>query len=198
MAVISNEHKIAIQALTDSGLKPAAIARQLGLNFNTVKQHVRRKKLAASLPPKVILKKGYFTGRVPGIIRRYIEDYPLARLDDIMAACELTCHKTTLGRYLNNNGLGRIKAKRNILLRPVNRTKRILFCTQMLHRTDEELKRILWTDETMVKAFPNGEAVFYRSRQDLPDIVTPKVQQGGAAKCCGVACLSTRMDLWKL
>ena len=127
MAVISNEHKIAIQALTDSGLKPAAIARQLGLNFNTVKQHVRRKKLAASLPPKVILKKGYFTGRVPGIIRRYIEDYPLARLDDIMAACELTCHKTTLGRYLNNNGLGRIKAKRNILLRPVNRTKRILF-----------------------------------------------------------------------
>jgi hypothetical protein len=52
----------------------------------------------------------------------------------------------------------------------------------MLHRTDEELKRILWTDETMVKVFPNGEAVFYRSRQELPDIVTPIVQQGGAGQ----------------
>jgi hypothetical protein len=106
MSIISNENKIQIKALTTGGLKPAAIAKQLKLKYETVKKHVYRQKLVADLPPKVIVQKGYFTGRVPGIIRRYIEDYPLARLDDIMAACELTCHKTTLARYLNNNGLG--------------------------------------------------------------------------------------------
>jgi hypothetical protein len=163
MSIILNENKIEIKALTTGGLKPEAIAKQLKLKYETVKKHMYRQKLVADLPPKVIVQKDYFKGRVPGIIRRYIEDYPLARLDDIMAACELTCHKTTLARYLNNNGLGRTNAKRNILLRNANRTKRIAFCTQMLQRTDEELKRILWTDETMMKAFPNGEAVFYRA-----------------------------------
>jgi transposase len=143
---------------------------------------VQRKKLLAGLPPKVVVKKGYFTGRVPGIIRRYLEDYPTARLDDVIVACELKCHKATLCNYLNSNDLDRTKAKRNILLRQVNIAKRITFCTQMMQRSDEELKRILWTDETMVKAFPNGETIFYRARKDLPDIVTPVVQQGGAGQ----------------
>jgi hypothetical protein len=106
----------------------------------------------------------------------------LARLDDIMEACELTCHKSSLGKYLNANGLPRTKAKRNILLKEVNKAKRVAFCTKMLQRSDDELKRILWTDETMVKAYPNGEAVFYRARRDLPDIVTATVQQGGAGQ----------------
>jgi hypothetical protein len=52
----------------------------------------------------------------------------------------------------------------------------------MLTWDDEKLKRILWTDETMVKAFLNGEVVFYRSRRDLPDIVSPSVQQGGSGQ----------------
>ena len=141
-----------------------------------------RKKLVAGLPPKEVRKRGYFTGRKPGIVRRYLEDYPTARLDDILVACELTCHKTTLMRYLNSNGLQRTKAKRNILLRDVNKAKRIAFCRQMLSRNDEELKRILWSDETMVKSYPNGEMVFYRARTDQPDIVSPRVQQGGSGQ----------------
>jgi transposase len=38
---------------------------------------------------------------------------------------------------------------------------------------------MLWSDETMVKAYPNGETVFYRALQDRSDIVTTVVQQGG-------------------
>jgi hypothetical protein len=160
MTKISNANRIEINALTTAGIKPSAIARQLNLKYETVKKHVQRQKLIKDLPPKVVVKKGYFTGRIPGIIRRYLEEDPRARLDDIMAACELTCHKSTLAKYLNANGLERTKAKRNILLRDVNRAKRIEFCKIMLEKTDEDIKRILWTDETMVKAYPNGEAVF--------------------------------------
>jgi hypothetical protein len=165
------------------------------LNYETGKKHLYRKNLVDRLPPKVKVKKGYFTGRIPGIIRRYLEYYPIARLDDIINACELKCHKATLSKWLNKNGFGQTKAKRNILLREVNRAKRIKFCKEMLTWDDEKLKRILWTDETMVKAYPNGEAVFYRSRRDLPDVVSPSVQQGG---CYGDASLSMPMDHWKL
>jgi transposase len=52
----------------------------------------------------------------------------------------------------------------------------------MLTRSDDELKRILWSDETMVKSHPNGEWVFYRARRDQPDIVSPRVQQGGSGQ----------------
>jgi hypothetical protein len=34
----------------------------------------------------------------------------------------------------------------------------------------------------MVRAYPNGEAVFFRARGDRPDIVSPHVQQGGAGQ----------------
>jgi hypothetical protein len=111
-----------------------------------------------------------------------LEDYPIARLDEIIIACELKCHKATLCKWLNKNGFGQTKAKRNILLREVNRAKRIKFCKEMLTWDDEKLKRILWTDETMVKAYPKGEVVFYRSRRDLPDIVSLSVQQGGSGQ----------------
>ena len=78
MTKISSEHSVAISALNTAGVKPTAIARQLGLIYETVKKHVYRKKLVAGLPPKEVRKRGYFTGRKPGIVRRYLEDYPTA------------------------------------------------------------------------------------------------------------------------
>ena len=87
-----------------------------------------------------------------------------------------------MNRYLNSNGLGRTKAKRNILLREVNKEKRVEFCKEMLTWTDAQLKLILWSDETKVKAFPNDEAVFYRALTKRDDLVSPDVQQGGAGQ----------------
>ena len=159
-----------------------AIATQLLLKYETVKKYVYRKKLVAGLPPKVIIKKSYFTGRIGLLIKNYIEENPLARVEDIRLACNLTCQRTTLNRWLNTNNLDRTKAKRNILLRDVNKVKRIAFCTEMLTWSDEKLKLILWSDETMVKAYPNGEAVFYRAQTKLPHLVSPAVQQGGSGQ----------------
>ena len=111
MTKISSEHSIAISALNTAGVKPTAIARQLGLNYETVKKHVYRKKLVAGLPPKEVRKRGYFTGRKPGIVRRYLEDYPTARLDEIHAACELTCHITHLDAVFEQPWLAETKSK---------------------------------------------------------------------------------------
>jgi hypothetical protein len=111
MSRISNENKIQIKALTDAGIKPMAIATQLLLKYETVKNNVYRKKLVAGFPPKVIIKKSYFTGRIGLLIKSYIEENPLARVEDIRLACNLTCQRTTLNRWLNTNNLNRTKAK---------------------------------------------------------------------------------------
>jgi orotate phosphoribosyltransferase-like protein len=44
-------------ALSEAGLKPSRIARQLNLNYETVKKHLYRKKLVDGSPPKVKVKK---------------------------------------------------------------------------------------------------------------------------------------------
>lgn len=182
MVVISNEVRIRIDTLRDAGKKPAFISKQLNLKYETVKKYFYRSKIVEGLPPKIVVKKTYFSGRIPGIIKRYVMDFPIANDMEILLGCGLTYSRQYLNKYLNANGLSRVRAKRNILLREINKAKRVKFAKEMLKKSNEELKLILWSDETSVKAFPNSEAVFYRSNQRREDIVSPNVQQGGASQ----------------
>ena len=115
MTVLTPALKMQIETLREAKVGPAKIARQLNINPNTLKAYLHRSKLVAGLPPKDKLSKHYFSGRNGGLVRRYLEDYPMARLDDIIAACDLTCHKSTLCRYLTKRGLSRTRAKRTLL-----------------------------------------------------------------------------------
>ena len=52
----------------------------------------------------------------------------------------------------------------------------------MLQKDDDYLSRIMWTDETKVQAYPNGECVFYRAfpvELGGKEFVTPMKQNGG-------------------
>ena len=111
MTKINNELSGHIKVLYEAGIEPKAISKQLLVNYNTLKSHLRKMKLMATLPPKVLIKQNYFTGRIPGIIRRYLEEYPTANDSEVVAACELTCSRQYLNKYLNRNGLQRTKAK---------------------------------------------------------------------------------------
>lgn len=182
MTVISGEVKVRADALIDAGLKARAISSQLQLNYNTVKSYCAKVKLRGNLPPPVRVRKNYFQGRIPGNIRRYIENNPCANLGEIKAALDLEISTVYLGRYLKSVGLQRTKAKRSILITDRNKALRVEFCRQMLTKSDDELRSILWSDETMVKAYPNGEAVFYRSLEARNDVRAPRVQQGGTGQ----------------
>jgi len=182
MTKIKGEVLTQVETLRKAGHKPMFISKQCGLEYETVKKHFARSKRLAGLPPKIVIPKHYFQGRIPGIIKRYIEENPCALSEQIIAGCGLTCGRVSLERWMNNNGLSRTKAKRSIFLRDVNRVKRLEFETRMMLWTDEELNLILWTDETMVKAYPNGEQVFYRALQNRSDIISPVVQQGGSGQ----------------
>ena len=182
MTKISRDLKGKILALKEAGIKPIQISKQLKINRNTLKSFLAKLKLRASLPPKIKLRRGYFTERVPLNIKTYIKQNPVCTSAMIMDHCGLTCSRRSLEMWLNQNGLARKPAKRNILLRDANRMKRLAFCQELLTWPDEKLDRIMFTDETMVKAYPNGEKVFYRGDPMNKNIVSPVVQQGGAGQ----------------
>jgi len=182
MTKLTNAIKETIDELIISGIGPSKIAKQLKINSNTLKSYLSKKRNLANLPPKIIIKRDYFQGRVGGIVKRYVRNNPISTSLQILAACDLTCSRQWLEQFLNKNGLKRTKAKRYILLNEVNRIKSLSFCKDLLTWDDARLERILFTDETMVKSYPNGEFVFYRALKFLKNKVSPNVQQGGSGQ----------------
>ena len=156
-----------------------AISKQLGLKYETVKKLAYNFRKNDNLPPKVKLYKGYFQGRVPLSIKRYLEENPTAKNWQVMEALELKCSSDALNKWMRRNNLQRRAAKRSILISDANKLKRVDFAMLMLNKDDEYLRSIVFSDETMVKAYPNSEIVYYRAPTELPHIISRRVQQGG-------------------
>lgn len=100
----------------------------------------------------------------------------------IIDALNLEIAPRTLSDYFKHQNIVRKKARRSPMISGTNRAKRIAFAKDMLTWTDEMLRNILWSDETTVKAYPNGEILFYRDNEmaeERFDLVSPAVQQGG-------------------
>ena len=179
---ITSEHNIQIKALRTARVSLFKIAKQLDINYSTLKKHVANQALLASLPPKIKRYKGKIQGRDQLKIKKYLQYDPFATLAAIKEACELQCVISTLHGYLKHAKLDRTLAKRKILLSEANRVKRLNFCKLMLQKDDDYVSRIMWTDETKVQAYPNGECVFYRAfpvELGGKELVTPMKQNGG-------------------
>jgi hypothetical protein len=85
MTILTSALNMQILTLREGKVGPAKIARIWNIDSNTS----HRSELVAGLPPKDKLPKHNYSGRNGGLVRRYLEDYPMARLDDIIAACDL-------------------------------------------------------------------------------------------------------------
>ena len=182
MTVITNEHNIQIKALRTAGISLYKIAKQLNIKYSTLKSHVANQTLLASLPPKIKRYGGKIQGRDQLKIKKYLLYDPFATLAAIKEACDLQVTTMTICNYLKHAKLDRTLAKRKILLSEANRVKRLNFCKLLLQKDDDYLSRIMWTDETKVQAYPNGECVFYRAfpvELGGKEFVTPMKQNGG-------------------
>jgi hypothetical protein len=157
MTKIDDRLQLQINTLSDAGIKPMAISRQLGLKYDT-------------------LFKGKINGRWPLQIKKYLTQEPTATLERIIAAVGLPVSVATLHRYLKRMDWPRKAAKRQILLSEANRQKRLEFCQDMLLKGPEYYNRIIWTDETMVKSHPNGEVTFYRAFVTDDPYIQPRIQ----------------------
>ena len=63
MTKIDDRLQLQINTLSDAGIKPMTISRQLGLKYDTVKKNVAKRKLTGMLPPKDKLFKGKINDR---------------------------------------------------------------------------------------------------------------------------------------
>ncbi len=153
-------HKVALKTLADANFGYKKIAKQLGLNQNTMKSHIRKTKSIQGLPLKSKLFKGNITERKQIQIQKCIIEHPFATNEEIISALALPVSPTTMGRYLRRFGMPRTLVKRRILLSEPNRVKRLAFAKKLITRSDEKLNRIFWTDETKVQAWLNGEHCF--------------------------------------
>ena len=182
MTIITNDVAHDISILRTAGVTLYKIAKQLNIKYDTLKKHLKKVDLLASLPPKIVLYKGKIQGRDQLQIKKYLEYNPCATLEAIKEACKLEVSIMTVCNYLKHANLNRTLAKRKILLSVANRIKRLNFANEILQKDDDYLSRIMWSDETKVQAYPNGECVFYRAfpvELGGNEIVTPMKQNGG-------------------
>jgi transposase len=95
---------------------------------------------------------------------------------------DLHVSEKTITNYFKRQGIVRKKARRGPLISMKNRALRLEFAKKILKKTDEELRNIVWSDETTLKAYPNGEVTMYWDDEFSPDrndLVSAAVQQGG-------------------
>ena len=188
MTKIDETKLVELRALRKAGLSYGKIAQQLGLEKGTVAKRCQTDALIAEIGPKVKLYKGYFTGPVKRRIELFLRYNPLATLDDIKLGCDLDIATSTLCKFLNKNQMKLQVAKKKIVLKDVNRAKRIEFCRKVANFSDEKIKSIWFSDETIVKSRPNGEIVFYRMPKDEEWSVPSNA--GGGKSVMFWACIS--------
>lgn len=91
---------------------------------------------------------------------------------------------TTVKRRLRDAKLfGRV-AVRKPLLRPQNKKKRMQWALTHRDWSEEDFKRVLWTDESKFEVFGSKRRVFVRRSAEekmMPDCVLPTVKHGGGS-----------------
>lgn len=91
---------------------------------------------------------------------------------------------TTVKRRLRDANLfGRV-AVRKPLLRPQNKRKRMQWAHTHRDWTEEDFKKVLWTDESKFEIFGSKRRIFVRRSAEekmMPDCVVPTVKHGGGS-----------------
>jgi len=180
--------KLEIKTLLNANFGYKQISKQFGLNPNTAKSHIRKIKTEAGMGPKPKIAKTSINGRkslkviviylISKKVKKFILENPFSTLNDIKLGCDLTESISTVHRYTKRMGADLKEAKKVIILSEQNKVKRLEFAKRMITKSDAYFKRIMWTDETKVQGFPNGEMVKGRSMKSSP-LKTPLKSNGG-------------------
>jgi hypothetical protein len=171
-----------LRALHDAGHGYRFIANHMQLNLHTCKSACRKYDLLKNLPPKEKAYRGKIKGRNQSAIHRYIKEHPRFTQRELIDDLNLDITQQTVSNYFKYRGIKHKKAKKRLLIRPINRAKRVAFAKEILLKPDEYIKSICWSDETTVKPYPNGEITMFwddESAPDKNDIHSVQVQQGG-------------------
>lgn len=165
------------------------IARAVDKKKSTVRQFYCRYKANKDLPPKVVIKKSMIDGSMGVLIKRTLSDRPKASLSVLKGVIaekiggdKPVPSKETIRRYLKAADFGRVTLVKKPLLRDVNKQKRLDFATLHEDMGIDWANSIIWSDETMVRSYPQNRKIEIWLPNSVPIEERPSnstVQHGG-------------------
>ena len=115
--------------------------------------------------------------------------------------CKMPVSTSTVKRRLRDTGLlGRV-AKKKPYLRRANKRKWLRWAKEHRHWTEEDWKKMLWTDKSKFEVFGSHRRTFVRRRSEkmLEECLTPSVKHGwGNVMVWGCFGADKVGDLYKL
>jgi transposase len=159
---------------------------------DTCKKFYQRYRLIKDLPPKTIISKSKITAPIGLKIKQEVRDNPRVSVRKLVTIVNggiddenSKISKTTIQRYLTNNGLVSKTVKHRPILRAANVLRRFEFgkyIQEQLNIDPGFLNKILWSDETMISCYSHKRKMVVRvhhgvKEEDLP--LNPAVQGGG-------------------
>ena len=158
----------------------------------TLRKFWERYNLLKDLPPKTVIRKSKVTSRIGLQIKQEVRSNPrvsVRKLESMVNASisdkDAKISRSTVQRYLIDNGLVSKTLKARPILREANVLKRFEFgkyIQEQLSNDHEFLNKILWSDETMISCYPHKRKIVVRvhhsvNEDNLP--LNPAVQGGG-------------------
>ncbi|KAL7844322.1 hypothetical protein SRHO_G00228610 [Serrasalmus rhombeus] len=165
------------------------IAKKLKISYNGVYySHQRRAQTGSNQSrkrtgrPRCTTKQQDKYIRVSSLRNRRLTGPQLAA--SLNSTRQTPVSTSTVKRRLQDVGLQGRVAKKKPYLRLANKRKRLIWAKEHRHWTEEDWKKVLWTDKSKFEVF-GSHRTFVRCRTTekmLGECLTPSVKHGGARK----------------
>ncbi|CDQ85386.1 unnamed protein product [Oncorhynchus mykiss] len=183
---LSSETRQSILVLRNEGYSMREIAKKLKISYNAVYYSVHRTAQTGSNQnrnrsgrPRCTTEQEDKYIRVSSLRNRRLTGPQLAA--SLNSTLKTPVSTSTVKRRLRDAGLlGRV-VKKKTCLRLANKNKRLRWAKEHSHWTEEDWKKVLWTDESKFEVF-GSQRTFVRRRKNekmLEECLTPSVKHGG-------------------
>ncbi|KAL7849234.1 hypothetical protein SRHO_G00208570 [Serrasalmus rhombeus] len=184
---LSSETRQSILVLRNEGYSMREIAKKLKISYNGVYYSLQRTAQTGSNQsrkrsgrPRCTTKQEDKHIRVSSLRNRRLTGPQLA--SSLNSTRKTPVSTSTVKRRLRDFGLQGRVAKKKPYLRLANKRKRLRWAKEHRHWTEEDWKKVLWTDESKFEVFGSQRRTFVRRRTNekmLKECLTPSVKHGG-------------------
>ena len=184
---LSSETRQSILVLRNEGYSMREIAKTLKISYNGVYYSLQRTAQTGSNQsrkrsgrPRCTTEQEDKYIRVSSLRNRRLTGPQLA--SSLNSTRKTPVSTSTVKRRLRDSGLQGRVAKKKPYLRLANKRKRLRWAKEHRHWTEEDWKKVLWTDESKFEVFGSQRRTFVRRRTNekmLEECLTPSVKHGG-------------------
>ena len=195
-AELSTETKELIITLSESVQNKAELSRMLNIPRTTITSVLSKYRRTGTVETLTRSgRKRSFTNRDRNALKRLVKSNRRLTLQDITAKLNECKTKTfsqkTVQRELHSEGYKRRLAKKKMVVREVNRKKRVKWCKQRRSRTvDNYWKKVIFSDESQIVLGTNNRVYIWRKDDEKynPHLVCSRSERKISLMIWGCIC----------